>query len=175
MSEKKQHAFLALYEPVHADFERFCRARAYGQMDDEDLLNETLLIAYQKFDTLKSEKAFLAFLLGISVRVLANHNKKRIKEQAIENDRAQQIPDHVATDHDAEVFFLYQALDKLPEAQKEALILFEISGFSIREIAALQKASESAIKKRLERGRIQLAHILSDQPKPSTRKELHRG
>ena len=51
MSKDKQAHFLLLYEPVHDRFERFCRARAFGEMDFRDLINETLLIAYQRMDT----------------------------------------------------------------------------------------------------------------------------
>ena len=72
---KQQQNFLKLYEPVHDRFERFCRARVFGNMEYQDLMNDTLLVAFQKFDTLKSEKAFLSFLIGISVRILANNHK----------------------------------------------------------------------------------------------------
>ena len=77
MNKKKQEKFLSLYEPVHDRFERFCRARVFGQMEFRDLMHETLLIAYQKFSKLQSEKAFLSFLFGIAVRVLSNYSKKK--------------------------------------------------------------------------------------------------
>ena len=60
---KQQQKFLILYEPVHDRLERFCRARVFGNMEYQDLMNDTLLIAYQKLDTLKYEKAFLSFLI----------------------------------------------------------------------------------------------------------------
>jgi len=56
---------------------------------------------------------------------------------------------------------LHRALALLPEAQREALILFEISGFSIKEVAGLQAASISAVKQRLKRGREKLTEILT--------------
>ncbi|MFN7326423.1 MAG: RNA polymerase sigma factor, partial [Chitinophagales bacterium] len=56
--------------------------------------------------------------------------------------------------------WLYKALSRLPEQQREAILLFEISGFSIKEIAVLQESSESAIKQRLSRGRQQLLEQL---------------
>ena len=59
---KKQKEFLALYEPIHMDFERFFRARVYGDMEFRDLMNETLLKAFEKFDELRSKKAFLSYL-----------------------------------------------------------------------------------------------------------------
>ena len=58
---------------------------------------------------------------------------------------------------------LYKALEKLPELQREALILFEISGFSIKEIAGIQSSSEDAVKQRLSRGRKELLELLSEK------------
>ena len=64
---RQQEKFLRLYEPIHDRFERFCRARVYGDMEFRDLMNETLLVAFEKFDTLKSKDAFLSFLFSGSV------------------------------------------------------------------------------------------------------------
>ena len=44
-------------------------------------------------------------------------------------------------------------LGTLPDVQREAIVLFEMQGFSIDEIASLQRASVSAVKSRLARGR----------------------
>ena len=83
MTKQKQAYFLELYEPIHDRFERFCRARAYGDMPFEDLINETLLVAFQKLDTLKSEEAFFSFLCGIAIRLLSNMSRKKRDEVSI--------------------------------------------------------------------------------------------
>lgn len=162
MSNDKQAHFLKLYEPIHDRFERFCRARVYGDMDYEDLMNETLLRAYSKLDTLQSETAFLSFLFSISVRVLANQHRKK-KPERIESDlQLRSISDQGATtDLNTEITILHEALALLPDAQREALILFEISGFSLKETAELQEVSLSAVKQRLKRGRERLKQLLT--------------
>ena len=132
--EKYQTTFLRLYEPVHESFARFCHARAFGLMEAEDLISESILCALEQFHQLKEEKAFLSYLFSIATNLL---NK-----------------------------VLYKALNTLPTNQKEALILFEISGFSIKEVCEIQKSSESAVKQRLKRGRVALAdYFKSDQLK----------
>ncbi len=161
MKDKKQKSFLSLYEPVHANFERFCRARACGQMEFRDLMNDTLLIAFQKFETIYSEKAFLSFLIGISIRVMANHTRKTRRIVYTSEESMDAIPGESRTDGKAEIYLLHQAIAKLPESQKESIILYEITGFSIKEIAALHLVSESAVKKRLERGRKKLLQLLT--------------
>lgn len=164
MTNKKQKHFLKLYQPVHARFERFCRARAFGDMPFEDLVNDSLLIAFKKMGEIKNEKAFLSFLIGISTRILANSKRKKksinVDEPAIFN----QHPDpNNFIEKQFEIELLYQSLAKLPELQQEAIILFEITGFSIKEIMQIQKSGESAVKQRLARGRKELARIIKHQ------------
>lgn len=158
---KKQSYFLSLYEPNHDRFERFCRARVYGNMEYKDLMNESLLVAFQKLDSLKDEKQFLSFLIGISVRLLANNHKKKRDEIRPSDQHMEVIDLNAQTDSRTDVYFLHQALALLPEDQRECIILFEISGFSIKEIMQIQDVSESAVKQRLRRGRMRLKEILT--------------
>lgn len=162
--DKKQRHFLSLYEPVHERFERFCRVRVGGSMDFRDLVNETLLIAFQKFEGLKSEKAFLSFLIGISIRILANQGRKQRRTEPITAAALEQFYSPSRSEALAEVHLLYQAIAKLPAEQKECIILFEISGFSVKEIAALHGVSREAVKKRLQRARKRLAELLLIAP-----------
>jgi RNA polymerase sigma-70 factor (ECF subfamily) len=162
MIKTKQTDFLKLYEPIHDRFERFCRARVYGEMDFRDLMNETLLVAFEKFETLKSKDTFLSFLFGISVRLLSNQHKKKKEKRYQKEDNIHLIQDVNANpQEDVDVHFLHQALAQLSEDQRECIILFEISGFSIKEITHIQNASESAVKQRLKRGREKLIEILT--------------
>ncbi len=158
----KKDQFMALYTPVHENFERFCRARVYGDIDYKDLMHDTIVIAFEKFHKLESPKAFLHFLFGICIRVLANTNKKQRMLHLKDDEVSLQVEDRsTRADRNDDMHTLYAAMSKLPEAQREALVLFEISGFSISEIADLQKAGISAVKQRLARGRQALLEILS--------------
>lgn len=162
MSEDKKIAFMKLYEPVHPQFERFCKARVYGHLDFKDLMHDTILIAFTKFNTLKEEKAFLHFLFGTAIRVLSNHKKK--KSPVYTENLHQFIHlDNEKTDIEKiiELDHLKIALSQLPDEQRESILLFEIGGFSIKEIAELQQIGESAVKQRLRRGRLRLIEILS--------------
>ena len=163
MTDKKQERFLSLYEPVHDKFERFCRARSNGIMEVSDLINETLLVAYQKFESIKSDKAFLPFLIGISIRLMANYKRKQ--REIVDMDKAiNNMPSDFKSETQTEIYLLYRAIAQLPDNQKDSIILFEITGFSIKEIADMHQVSESAVKKRLQRGRSRLLELLSDAP-----------
>jgi RNA polymerase sigma-70 factor (ECF subfamily) len=161
MSKKKQREFLALYDPVHERFERFCRARVYGDMEYSDLMNDTLLVAYSKFDSIKNKTSLLSYLCGVSIRLLANSNRKLKPNLGLDSKEMVTVDSNANTDKDVKVALLYEAMSYLPEIQRECLILFEITGFSIKEIMEIQKSSESAIKQRLRRGRQRLMEILT--------------
>lgn len=161
MSKTRQKRFLELYKPVHDRFEKFCHARAYANMPYEDLINETLLLAYYKLDNLKKETSFLSFLIGISLRILANSRKKKRATVSDDDFYLKNYPDQQnVIEKKFEVELLYKALSYLPGKQREAIILFEITGFSIKEIMEIQKSKESAVKQRLARGRKGLARIV---------------
>lgn len=162
MAEEKQKAFMKLYEPVHAQFERFCKARVYGQLDFKDLMHDSLIIAFNKFESLKEERAFLHFLFGIAIRILSNNKKKKSLDYHDNlNSVVSSTPVLSDTERNIELEHLKIALSRLPEEQKEAILLFEIGGFSIKEIASLQESSESAVKQRLSRGRQNLLVLLT--------------
>jgi RNA polymerase sigma-70 factor (ECF subfamily) len=162
MAENKKIAFMKLYEPVHEKFERFCKARVYGQLDYKDLMHDTIVIAYNKFETIKEPKAFLHFLFGVAIRILSNNSKKKSLDYK-ENIHQFEFITNEKTDIERtiELEHLKIALSRLPEDQRETLLLFEIVGFSIKEISHLQQIGESAVKQRLSRGRQNLLQILS--------------
>ncbi len=153
---------MSYYEPVHARFERFCKARVYGEMDFKDLMHDTLVVAYEKFDKVQHADTFLYYLFGITIRLLANANRKK---QALLTHDGDLLSLELTVRNLSEQQFeheqLYAALALLPEIQKESLVLYEISGFSVKEIAKIHECTEDAVKQRLSRGRKTLIQILS--------------
>lgn len=156
-----QETFLKLYEPVHESFARFCHAKAYGLVEAEDLIAETITCALENFHTLKNEKAFLSFLFSIASNLVNKQNRRlKFKGDFDENLFSRKVSDELNSDQAVDIKLLYQAIEQLPTAMSEAIILFEISGFSIKEVSKIQNASTSAIKQRLKRGRMKLAKLL---------------
>ena len=162
MELTKQERFMQVYEPVHERFERYCKTRAYGEFPFKDIMQDTLVVAFEKFDELKSKEAFLHFLFGTAVRILANHRKKKRPEyvdQFKENYEHSQNGNN-SIEQQFEINDLYKCLKELDQVTSECIILFEISGFSIKEIMGIQNSSEAAVKQRLSRGRKQLLSLM---------------
>jgi RNA polymerase sigma-70 factor (ECF subfamily) len=163
MELSKQEQFMQLYAPVHERFERYCKTRAYGEFHFKDIMHDTLLVAYEKFDNIKSKEAFLHFLFGTTVRILSNQRKKK-RPEYVENftNKYEHASAHENTiEQQLEIKNLYEQLEKLDHVTRECIILFEISGFSIKEIMTILNLGESAVKQRLSRGRKQLIEMMN--------------
>lgn len=148
---------MMLYKPIHEGFVRYCSARTYGIMETEDLVQDSIAFAYERFDKLRDKKAFLAYLMRTANNLFINQlRKKKFKgqydEQAFERLQSQCPSPEMAADID----HLYRAISRLPSKSQEAILLFEISGFKVDEIAQIQNKSVSAVKVNLHRSRKQL-------------------
>jgi RNA polymerase sigma-70 factor (ECF subfamily) len=174
----KQARFLALLQPNHDRLARFARAMTKTQDDARDLVSDTLEQAYKHFHTLKSEDAFLSWLFTIASRI---EKRRRWRDRLFERfDQtspqgeiyAELHPHNATAESQYDTQLLYEALQRLPFKQREALTLFEISGFSIQEIQELQDDSLSAVKMRLVRARETLRALLGDT-ESSERATIH--
>jgi len=162
MTKKKQ--FMELYEPVHGSFERFCKARSYGVCDFNDLMHDTLVIAFEQFDSLKNREAFLSFLFGITTKVHANFRRKNQPLSFAEVKGVENTQDHsYSVEKNFQHDELYEALNMLSLDYRNCIILFEIAGFSLKETAEIQECSVDAVKQRLSRGRKMLLEALSER------------
>lgn len=158
---QKQQYFLRLYEPNHSKLLRYCESVLRDPVNAQDLVSETVLVAYEQLDNLKKEASFNYFLFGIARNLIRRLQRRKKFWGLFNTEQAENIVAPTSTELNDDVQLLYQALDRLPTPQKEALILFEISGYNIKEIAEIQNSSVSAIKARLARGRQKLGKILS--------------
>ena len=173
-STEKQQRFLALLQPVYDGLYRFIYALTRNRDKADDLMSETILQAYERFETVRDTQAFFSFMLTIAKRV---HKRREWRARlfifdsdTVEHTFGGASSPETATDTE----LMLDALDRLPAKQREALILFELSGFSIEEICALQGGSLSGVKSRLARGRQKLAALLGHE-EPVQNKADHRG
>lgn len=159
---------MELLQPVYDGLYRFIYAMTRHRDKADDLMSETILKAYEGFDSLKEQRAFFSFVLTIAKR-LHKRREWRARLFSFDNevlDEAYSYGTSPETAVDTQI--MLEALNDLPDKQREALILFEISGFSLEEICAIQESSLSAVKSRLARGRQKLAEQLGHGGKART-------
>lgn len=152
---------MELFLPVRDRLHRFARAMVRTPEDADDLVSETVLAAFEGFDSIREPKAFLSFLMTIAVRRHRSNLGRRKFFGEYDDRQAEMIP-HPGppTDAVAESAMLHAALGRLPGTQREAVVLFELAGLSLEDIRDVQGGSLSGVKSRLVRGRRRLAEFL---------------
>ncbi len=151
-----------LLEPVHDRALAFARCVSRSPSDGDDLFQEALLRALGKLESLRDDTAFRPWLYRVIISVHRNRYRssfwRRMLPFVSAPATAARADDILAADERARA-----ALAELPPEMRESIVLFEIEGWQVDEIAALLDVSPSAIKSRLSRGRERLRVIYSER------------
>lgn len=176
--EEARDRFRQLIEPVHDRARGFARCLCRSSADGDDLFQEAMVRALAKLPALRDDGAFRAWLYRIVITVHRSRSRRAFWRRLLplpdhfedgETDyRSEARPGDIAAARRARA-----ALARLPAVQREAIVLFEIEGWSVEEIATLHAVSTSAIKSRLARGRARLRAIYDEEPAPAL--EVHHG
>jgi len=136
--------FAELYE---SNFERVYAFVAYRVRDREeaqDLTAEVFheaLAGIQRFEW--KGKPFVAWLLGIAAKVIADHWERRGKRQDVPADDLEQTRVEAVSEQHA---MLFQLVDALPGDQRQVIIRRFVDQRSVRDIAQEFGRSEGAVK-----------------------------
>lgn len=153
--------FETLVMPYMADVQRFVQAMTRDTEQTKDIVSETLYRAYKNMDAVREAKAVKSWLFTIARREFYETYRKNNRTDILDNDAEALYEDtDPLPDARADIYLLHQALNQLPDKQREALLLFDVFGFSLNDVQEMQQDSLSAVKQRLKRGREKLAHLL---------------
>ncbi len=159
---RNRELFWRLVEPEHSRIRAFCRKLTGNRDDGDDLYQDALIRALESFGNLKDELAFKSWLYRIIVNIFKNRVRKpwygRIVS-LISSDNQSLPSDNPSGCYTARRQ-LDSALKTLSVADRALILLFEIEGWSIRELAKTWESSEGAIKVRLSRARAKMRNHL---------------
>jgi len=132
-----------------------------GSYDEAyDLASETFLAAYKSFPKLRDTTVFRKFLSTITIRI---HRRKRWRARIFAPLlEAEDSLYEMNNESSYDLELLLASLKKLPASQRETIVLFEISGLSLKEIREIQGGSISGVKSRLTRARDNLRRLITD-------------
>ena len=128
----------------------------------DDLVQETLMKAWAKFDTFQEGTNLRAWLFTILRNNLySEHRKRRREVEDVDGIYAGTLV--AAPEQQGHLDFedFRRALAQLPLDQREALILVGAQGFSYEEAANVCGCAVGTIKSRVNRARARLAALLS--------------
>jgi RNA polymerase sigma-70 factor (ECF subfamily) len=154
--------------------------RFTGSTDDaEDLTQEVFIKIYRTLQSYDLEKgAFTTWVTTMTRNLLVDHFRKTKQDRVTDSMDAapggdedaltlgEQIADQKATpdevmDTKDTQKMVQLALQKLSPELREAVILRDLQDMDYKEIAAALKVPEGTVKSRINRGRTELARLLS--------------
>jgi len=138
-----------------------------------DLVQETFANAVRHIATLRDDSKFAGWLFGIAhQRCVQQFRRKRRHEDlfADTDESADDLPDPtlddprdtlLRTEHSERFFAL---VEKLPAAQRSALLLHVLENFPLEEIATITAVPLGTVKSRLHHAKRALRQLVEDQP-----------
>jgi len=161
--------FRRLLEPVHARAVAFARGLCRSRADGDDLFQEAAVRALAKLGSLRDDAAFPRWFYRVVITVHRNRSRRAFWRRLIPLGDHDELADGPDPGHSGDYRTdewsparaeaarrARAALATLPAVQREAIVLFEVEGWQVDEIAELQRVSISAVKSRLARGRTRL-------------------
>lgn len=140
--------------------------RVADPADAADVVADTFLVAWRRLDSIPEGRE-RAWLFGVARRVLANRNRGTRRNSAmVERLRAglAAVPRQATSGRPA----LAEALDRLPEGDRELLRLLAWEELTQEEAAVALGTSVGAIRVRLHRARARLrAELAAIESQPS--------
>ena len=172
-ARREVSAFAKTYGAIHGPFARYCASRCLGADDGtlDDVMQEAILGALERMPAPVSPQRLLAYLIGVAKRQLANRLRAAEVRERYARQRRRQLRRRLPDDPDAavELALVLEAVDRLPERAREALLLTALSGLTLRELAAVQGGTEAAAKARVHRARKRLLAVLAEPNRAPSR------
>ncbi len=135
-----------------------CIAHTKNFHDSEDIMQDVLIKAISKLDTLNDTSRARAWLMQIARRMCIDYHRNQpvIVEQLSENIESK------TNEKEIQIQRLHNAISQLPEEYCEPITLYYLNGQNCPSVAKALGISEDAIRTRLVRARLQLHKILSE-------------
>lgn len=151
---RDMEAFVELMEKHKTGLYKVAKSYLRSEEDVADVMQETVLSAYEHIQDLKKASYFKTWL----TRILINHCKDLLKQQKrymVSGDLPDQALEAPKDDRE-----FYRLIGELPEDYRAIFLLYYGEGFHTREIAQILEVNENTVKSKLRRGRDKLKQAL---------------
>ncbi len=163
--EKDWAAFEAEALPLMADVFRVANYLARDRATAEDLTQETFAQALKSFHRYTPDTNCRAWLVTILYH-LNSKRRHKLGQLKLVEDTEEQIAETVAfvppISEELKDEEILQALEKLPKAFRDVVVLTDVEEFSYKEVAEFMQVPIGTVMSRLHRGRKLLRQQLTD-------------
>ena len=170
IADVDQGDFLALVGEIRPELHRYCARLMGSVIDGEDVVQDAIAKAYETLETLKAKPALRSWLFRIAHNRALDLLRGRSLRVAEPIEVASEMPDDDTPDpletlmHREAVATAVSRFVELPTMQRSVVILKDVLGQSLNDIADLLDLSVDAVKGHVARGRTRLVEINSRPP-----------
>ena len=129
--------------------ERFVWFKLSSKADADDILQETYLTAFQKFDMLADKSHFKAWIVSIARNKCNDYYRRQAKNTDVSIDELTEQPLTASRYGYVEQHDVYDTLESLSENDKQIIDLFYIQGYNQSEISQRLDIPIGTVKSRL--------------------------
>jgi RNA polymerase sigma factor (sigma-70 family) len=155
----EQRAFTAIFQRYHQELYRYCRAITGDDEDARDALQSTMLAALRALPGEKRRIALKPWLY----RIAHNEAVALLRRRRSSADLSEEIPSEVQLEGQAETRVRLQQLvadlRNLPERQRGALVMRELSGMGYEQIGAAFETTPAAARQTVYEARLALHEL----------------
>ena len=150
---------IRLLEPIHRQAVATARRLSRSVHDGDDLYQEAVVRAYHKLNDLRDESRFRSWFYAVLLSMHRSSVRRPRRDSVPIEDMLGHRDEPVGVDgtkwddERRRAERAARALGGLPPVQREAIVLHDLEGFLVEEIAEMQGVTLSAVKSRLTRGR----------------------
>jgi RNA polymerase sigma-70 factor, ECF subfamily len=161
--EERTVRFEAVFAACSKVVFAYARRRATRE-EAEDVVSETFLVAWRRFDELPSDP--LPWLIGAARKVLANRRRSDERRVAL-GVRLRSLPDTSRSVDPGDTWTTEErvrtALATLPAGEREVIELVAWEELSAAEVATVLEIARATVYVRLHRARQRLARMLEEE------------
>jgi RNA polymerase sigma-70 factor (ECF subfamily) len=156
-----ERARVERFERVFAEHSRSVFAYAARRAPEraDDVVAETFAVAWRRFDELPPDVE--PWLYGVARRALAGQWRSQSRQSALVS-RLVDVAPAASGDDEADHSDLYEALGRLGETDREALLLTYWEGLEPERAAAVLEISRDALNQRVHRARQRLRALCQE-------------
>jgi RNA polymerase sigma-70 factor (ECF subfamily) len=159
-------AWRALYDRHFTRVLRLVHALGITDAEADDLVQEIFLIIYRHLRSYRGEARLGTWIHRLATREAFRHAKRRRMRRALATLLAREQPPPVPRDwaenDAARRQYLGHLLGRLPPERRLALVLFEIDGRTVEEIADTCGCAVNTVWTRIHRARVQLEQMAKE-------------
>src|ERR1700689_3678852 len=164
MTDDVRNQFEQLVDELRPKLHRYCARMTGSAVDGEDIGQDALIKALAALPSVGVIDNPGGWLCRIAHNTALDFLRRRARDPMMQNDEALDMiasSDSPDQDHEAAAMSL-RTFMRLPALQRSAVILKDVLGHSLEEVASITGASEAAAKSALQRGRVRLREFAKE-------------